>query len=261
MSYTIDHTDIAAYGAVAARRSERIALEGIFSFPRRTGETERNWGTEIEPYAEVHEIEFEGRTLKLNVWLRGSTPAEYNGNLAAFKGACIACRTLSAGYADFAVVLKEEIKVEEYVRYNRARITATFWEQEVFIPALTFPASGGGGYLLDGFSLLRDFDIRVSKRQDNNSVGKRIEVNTTAPYTQTLYRDKTDIILQCYMRGSDYEDLYAKMGQFHALCARPGLRTLQFPDEAQYIGYLRDGFTVRAVHRTRLDFDFKLRVI
>ncbi len=259
--YTLDGTDIRNFGAVAARKGERIALEGVFSFPKRKGTTERNWLTQIEPFVDAEDLEFDGRAMTLSVWLRGDSWVQYNDRLTAFKNACIACRTLATEYASFPVVLKDSVEVEEYIGHNRAFVSATFWQETVQFPALTAQSSGGDGYRIDGFNLLTDFGIRVYKRQDNNDVGKRIETDTTEPYTLTQYRDKGTATFKCYLRGESFADIYAKMTRFHALCASSGLRTLHLPDGAELSGYVKDGFTAKAEHRTKVSFDFKLRLI
>ena len=101
-------------------RSRRIALEGVFSFPKRKGTTERNWLTQIEPFVDAEDLEFDGRAMTLSVWLRGDSWVQYNDRLTAFKNACIACRTLATEYASFPVVLKDSVEVEEYIGHNQA---------------------------------------------------------------------------------------------------------------------------------------------
>jgi hypothetical protein len=258
--YCLDNIPLRSVGAIPCLDKQRIALEGVFDFPKRKGMSEYDWGTETEPFVDIDDLEFDGRSLVLNAWILGNTPEEYTGALEAFRAACVRCRTLSTGYADLAVLLKDEVKVIEYIGHNRARMAATFWQEVVTFPPLTAVATGGPGYLLDGYNLL-DFGIRVSERKDNNNVGKRIEVATTLPYTRTEYRDKATAVLRCYMRGNDFADLYGKMIHFHALCAAPGLRRLRYPDGSELTGYIKDGFAVKAAHRTKLDFDLKLRVI
>lgn len=260
--YTLDGINITEFGAFAAvTKGERIALEGVFSFPKRKGSSERNWYTEIEPFVETGDMEFDGRTLTLRAWIGGDTPVQYAGNLANFKNACIACRTLATDYASFAVILKESVKVDEYIGRNRALVSAAFWEETVQFPELTATPSRGSGYLLDGYNLTTDFGIRVSERQDTNGVGKRLETDTTIPYTLTQYRDKGTATLKCYLRGDGFAELYDKMSRFHALCASAGLRTLRFPDGAEMTGYVKEGFSAKAEHRTKIAFDFKLRLI
>ena len=258
--YRLDDIPLRSIGVIPCLNKERIALEGMFNLPKRKGASEYSGGTKIEPFVDAADLEFEGRSLTLNAWIRGNTPAEYTGALEAFKATCIQCRALSTGYADFAVLLKDEVKVTEYIGYNRARAAVTFWQETVEFPPLAVTATGGPGYTLDGYNLL-DFGIRVSERKDNANVGKRIEVATTLPYTQAEHRDKATAVLRCYMRGEGFADLYGKMTQFHALCAAPGLRVLRYPDGTEVSGYFKDGFTVKAAHRTKLDFDLKLRVI
>ncbi len=254
--YKLNGIDIGTYGAVAASRGDAFALVGAFDFPKRKGETERNWDTGIEPFVEAEDLEFDGRTLTLSVWLLG-----VEADLEGFKQACISARTLTTDCAAFSVVLKEGVKVKEYIGHNVALASATFWQQEVDIPALDVAASGGTGYQLDGYNLRDAFGIRVSERQDNNGVGKRLEVDTTLPYTQTRYRDHGTAILKCYMRGEGFAELYRQMGLFHALCSRPGLRALHFPDGLTLSGYVREGFAAKAEHSTKLSFDFKLRIV
>jgi hypothetical protein len=258
--YRLDDIPLRSIGVIPCLNKERIALEGVFNLPKRKGTSEYSWGTEIEPFVDAEDMEFDGRSLTLNAWIRGNTPEEYAGILNAFKASCIQCRVLSTGYDDFAVLLKDEVKVTEYIGHNRARAAATFWQEAVTFPELSTAATGGPGYLLDGYNLL-DFGIRVSERRDNSNVGKRIEVGTTLPYSRTEYRDKATAVLRCYMRGNDFAGMYWQMTQFHALCAAPGLRVLRYPDGSQVTGYFKDGFTVKAVHHTKLDFDLKMRVV
>lgn len=258
--YSINHIPIRSLGAIPCLNKQRIALEGVFDFPKRKGETEHNWGTGIEPFVEAEDLHFEGRNLILNAWLRGYTQPEYGRVLSDFKSACISCRCLSTGYAEFEALLKGEVKVTEYIGHDRARAVAIFWQESVVFPPLTTVPTGGSGYLIDGYNLLKDFGIRVSERKDGQNIGRRIEPETTLPYRRTEYRDSRTVTLRCYMRGEHFGDLYDRMGQFHALCAAPGLRVLRFPEGHTLSGYVADGFSPKAVHRTMLTFDFKLRV-
>lgn len=259
--YKLDDIDIETYGAKAILQGERTALEGAFSFPKRTGKTEYNWGTHVEPFVEESEILFEGRVMKLTARIRGNDTAHYMAQLDAFKSACITCSTLTTGYDTFQVLLRDEIKVKEYSGRRLAIVTATFWEPEYLVPEVDIQAVASAGYSLDGCGLRETFGIGISGRSDEKSVGKRIEVSTTDTFRQTQYRDKADVTLQCWMKGDGINDLYARMRQFHALCAAPGIRMLQLPDGTIARGYVRDGFTAKVVHSNIVKFDFKLRVI
>lgn len=257
---TIDGVNISTFMAVPVIAGEAIPLTGLFDLPKRKGETERNWGTSIEPYTDAPDIELSGRSLTLSVLISGSTALSYKNNLAAFKQACVDCRVLGTDFGNFNVTANDEIKVKEEYGHNIAIVTVKFWQETVVLPALTLTPSGGSGFLLDGYNLHKDFGIVVAERQSNQNIGKRIDVNTTLPYNRTSYRDTHSMNLKCSVVGS-LSDLYARMMQFHTLCMKPGLRTLTFPDNSTVEIYIKDGLTVKVEHENVLTFDLKMQVV
>lgn len=260
MSYKFNGVDISTYGAVALADGEDVPLKGVFSLPKRAGETEYNWGTEIEAYVAREDIVPDGRKLLLSVALKGGDDADYAGKLAAFRQACVELRSLGTEFGDFDVLAKEEVGVEESP--GRAAVfTIPLWQPRFTLPELVLAGSGGAGVLLDDFDLEKDFAIAVSELKDNHSIGKRIETNTTEPYLQTRYRDHTDITLGCFMKGASWEGLYARIMQFYAFCMSPGLRRLRLPDGLEYRGYFKDGVAVKADAGCVLTFDLKIRII
>lgn len=259
--FYMDGVDISTLGTVAVLGSEAYPLTGLFDLPRRKGETERNWGTEIEAFVDGQDIELDGRTLTLTMLVRGSGHAEYVARLNELKAACLACKVLRCPVASFSVIQRDDISVSEYTGNHMALVTARFYEEAVNIPVLAVTPSGGDGFLLDGFNLMRDLSVGVSEVTGLRNPGKRIEVDTTATYKRTTYRDKAMVTLKCWMTGRDMADLYGKTGQLSALCARPGLRTLTTPDKTVRDLYIKDGFTVGIEHATALTFDLKLRMV
>lgn len=259
--YYIDGVDISSFGAVGVLASEASALTGVFNLPRRKGETEHNWGTEIEAFVDSKDIELYGRTLTLTVLVKGTTYAEYLERLNSFKTACIQCKVLGTVFGNFNVIQKDDITITEYPNDNIALVTLKFYEDVVVLPLLGVTSSGGSGFLIDNYNLRKDFGIGVSEIKDTRNPGKRIDVNTTATYKQTKYRDKSTITLKCWMIGSSLVDLYNKMGQFSTLCMKPGLRALTMPDGSTLDLYIKDGITVKIEHETALAFDLKLRVV
>lgn len=259
--YKLDNIDIASFGAVAISDGEATALKGEFDLPKRKGDTERNWGTEIEPYAEKEDIILDGRSLTLYVAIKGNTLSDYLSKLEAFKKACIACRTISSDLGQYNVVLKDDVVVTEEYGFDLATVSVKFWQESAVIPALSLSGSGEDGFLLDNYNLHKDFGIIVSERKSNQNTGKRIEVNTTLPYTRTNYRDRTTAVLNCAMLGRDLSDLYSKMGQLQALCVKPGLRSLSCPDKVKQSLYFREGITVKVEHESVLTFDLKMRIV
>lgn len=259
--YYIDGVDISSFGAVGVLASEASALTGMFNLPRRKGETEYNWGTGIEAFVDNEDIELEGRTLTLTVLVKGTTYTEYSERLNRFKTACIQCKVFGTVFGNFNVIQKDDITITEYPGHNMALVTLKFYEDVVILPLLNVIPSGRAGFLIDGYNLRKDFGIGVSEVKDTRNSGKRIDINTTAPYKQTKYRDKSTVTLKCWMIGGSLIDLYNKMVQFFALCMKPGLRTLTMPDGSTLDLYIKDGVTVKIEHETALSFDLKLRVI
>lgn len=260
MSYKLDNIDITAFGAFPFPSEGSIALGGVFNLPKRKGETERNWGTETEPYLNAEDIQFDGRNLTLSVALKGSTPVEYQNQLDAFKDACIKCKVLGTDFGDFNVVQTEDITVTEDAGYF-ASVRVPFWQEETVLPQLTVLPSGGNGFLLDNYDLQRDFGMVVSDFKNSRDIGKRIGVNTTLPYKQTVYRDEPTVSMACAMMGTDLTELYARMMQFHSLCARPGGRKLVTSDKRTFDLYSKDGIDVRVEHETAITFELKMKII
>lgn len=261
MSYRLDNIDIASLGAVGVSSGEATALKGEFDLPKRKGETERSWGTEIEAYVEKEDIALEGRNLTLSVMIKGNTLSDFHRKIDAFKQSCIACHKISTDLGVYDVIQKDDIIITEEYGFNLATVSAKFWQETVEIPALSFIGSGGDGFLLDNYNLYKDFGIVVSERKSNQNTGKRIEVSTTQPYTQTKYRDRTTATLSCAMIGRDLSDLYLKICQLHALCIKPGLRSLFCPDNTRLSLYFKEGITVKVEHESVLTFDLKMRIV
>lgn len=259
MSYKINGTDIAAYGAVAGGTEDLVInLSELFSFPKRKGETERNWGTSVEPFVGAQDLAFEGRTMTLNLFLMGSTRKQYAERLAALRQACVECVSLSTDFGDFDVIVRDAVSVQEFFNGNAATVKIPFWQETVVFAPLTLQPSGGTGYRMDGYNLSADFGIAVSERKEGQLVGKRIDAGTSLPYMQTLYREPGTVTLACYMSAPNLQALYGRMMQFHALCAAPGLRQLRFPDDTVRTVYVKEGFSATVLSDRYVKFDLKM---
>lgn len=260
MSYKFDGVDVAAWGVTPFTDEAGVALEGVFNLPKRTGETEHNWGTEIEAYVKAEDLVTDGRKLTLKVLLKGRNEADYTGKLENFKQACVELRRLSCEFGEFDVLVKDEVIVEELPECA-AVVSVPMWEQTVVIPELVITGSGKNGVSLDEFCLEKDFGVVVQDWKGGKSVGKRIEVQTTEPYLRTEFRDRGEVTLSCWMKGRDWLEAYAWVKQLQAVCMRPGLRELSFPDGTVCRGYVKDGMTVKPGFGCVLSFDLKIRMI
>lgn len=261
MTYKLDGVNLETFGAHPYANQGYIALTGVFDTPKRIGTTEHNWGTSVEAFTDVEDIELDGRTLTLEVCIKGISADDYRTKLDAYKSACVSCRKLWTEFGEFDVVMKDSISVEEHADNFMAIVTSKFWQQKVILPKLTILPSGGTGNLLDGYNLEKDFGVYISSGKDCKSVAKRIEVSTTTPYTQTQYREARNISFECAMVGSNLQELYSKISQFQALCMGSGLRKMKFPENEIYDLYFKDGMAVKAQSETLLTFDLKCRVV
>lgn len=260
MSYKFDGVYVAAWGVTPFTDEAGVALEGVFDLPKRTGETEHNWGTEIEAYVEAEDIVIDGRKLTLKVLLKGADEADYAGKLADFRRACVELRRLSCEFGELDVLVKDEVSVEE-LPGCAAVVSVPMWEELVMIPGLVVNGSGRKGISLDEFCLEQDFGVIVQGWKGSQDVGKRIEVQTTEPYLRTEFRDRGEVTLSGWMKGENWQEVYARMRQLQALCMRPGLRELAFPDGTVCRGYVKDGMTVKPGFGCVLSFDLKVRMI
>ena len=262
MNYKIDNVSLSEFGVYPTNASgEKIALSGLFDLPKRKGTTEYDWGTSIEPFVDASDIELDGRSLTLNVAIKGSSLADLHSKLVAFKEACIACKKLWTEVGEFDVIQKDEIAVTEYPFNCVAVIKAPFWEYS-YVPAnITIPASGNGEYMLDSYNLAKDFGLHITSFRDVNSTAKRVEGNTTLLYKETSHRSYYDFSQQCNMVGNDIYDLYNKMHQLNSLLITPGLHTLKLPGNTARSVYFKDGTTVTYLSSRVLRFDLKCRVI
>lgn len=263
MTYKLDGIDISIWGAVpyVDNAQECIAISGLFDLPKRKGTIEYNWGTSVEPFVDEDDIDLDGRTLTLKVCIKGSSSSDYLKKLNDYKLACISCRNLWTEFGEFGVVMKDVLDVEEYYEYCMAIVTTKFWQQDFILSKLLILPSGGSDSLLDGYSMTRDFGIYIASRKDDKSISKRIEVSTTSPYTQTLYREPRDITFTCTMIGDNLQNLYSKITQFQALCMGPGLRILKLSETESFDLYFKDGMVVKTTLETLLKFDLKCRVV
>lgn len=261
MIYKIDNINISTFGAVPTNVSgEKIALSGLFDLPKRKGTTEYDWGTSIEAFTDEDDIILDGRTLTLNVAIKGSSISDLHTKVDTFKAACIHCTKLYSELSgEINVIQKDDISVTEYAGII-AIVKVPFW-QEVYVPAaISIVPSTTGNYMLDTYNLIKDFGIYITSLSEVNDTAKRIDIDTTLPYMCTSYRSAYDLIFKCKMSGQTLQDLYSKMSQFNALCIKSGLRTLKLPNNELKV-YFKDGISVKVESGKNLSFDLKCRVI
>lgn len=254
MIYKFDKVDIASYCVLPMRGDGGVAISGMFDFPKRKGEIERNWGNQVEPYLNPEDLEYDGRTIGLKLVMEDAE------NLGRFRAACLACRELGTELGNFDVVLASEVNVER-VGDKLLKMELKFNENRVAFEDLTLAGSarsGGTGVRVDDFNLARDFGITVAEVKGDLKIPKRIDVNTTAPYMNTRYRENPSVSLECVMRDRDLKAIGARMRQFHALWRQPGTRELHLADGHTRNVFVKNGFSVSVVNDGIVKFTLNL---
>lgn len=252
MIYKLDNINIASFGAIPVLGGERLALEGLFSLPKRKGATEYNWGTSIEPFVAAEDIELEGRELILNLAIQKAS-----NQVTALKQALTACQVLAVDFDVYNVVCKHAIKLVEKGEY--LFIEARYWQNDYELKPITILPSFTGSYRLGAFDLLKDFGIIVSELNDTKNVAGRIEVSTTELYTQTQYREQRELSLDAFAKGDSISELYSKLTQFSALLCAPGFISLTSP-AGRFVVWQRSGFKAQYVAEHVVKFSLKLVV-
>lgn len=259
MIYKLDDTPLSNYNALPLIDGGCIALGGAFDLPTRKGETSYNWGTSIEPYLDVADIEIEGRELTFDCVVQSIDKPSLVENINHLTTAFIACQKFSTTYAEFDVVCRDAIRVE-MLNDVVATMHVKLWQPHFVLPELTIQQQSGVGLCqqsIDGYDLFEVFGIVVEKIEGEKNMANRIEVATTSAYTQTQYREQKEIVLHCSMRSTaGLVFLYRRMLQFQALCYQSGLRTLQL-NEFQTEVYFKNGFRSSLISSSLLKFILK----
>lgn len=251
MIYKFDDIDIRTYGVQPLRGNGGYAVSGIFDFPKRKGEIERNWGDGIEPYLEEADLDFGERTIGLKLVMEDAADWE------KFRTAVVACRKFGTEIGDFDVLLADEVNTE-LLGDKMAKIDMKFRQDQVEFEALTLTGTGGTGIRVDDFHLARDFGVIVKSIKGDRNIPKRIEVSTTDTYKNTRYREQSSISLECMLGASDLKEAAGKMRQFHALWRQPGTRVLHLTDGRTRSVFVKDGFSVTIEGDGVLKFNLKL---
>lgn len=264
MIYTINGTDLSTLGVLPIQSGNLIAVPGIFDFPGRKGATERSWGIEIEAFVSAADLEWESRGITFNALIEAASRAQLLTRIHALSTLLKQDRlTFVTPYRTVNVVADGEMTVD-ILDTVTAKVSAALTEQTVSFASLTEDASGGAGYLLDGYNLENDFGIVVKSSSGLYSTSERIEVNTTANYTRTGYRKPKDITLQCVMVQASLSVFGAALNQFQALLASPGMKVLSDLNGVAHNVYAKDGFQVyfnQVIGGVVASFALKLRAL
>jgi len=258
--YKINNIDLATFGITPIQISgQSLATSGVFDFPNRKGTTEHNWGTETELFVAAADLVFDGRDIAFRGLMRATTRTLLLTNL---NGLITLCQSGSLSFETrvgiFQVYMSAEMQVSE-LSDTIITIEIKFRQPVVLFPVAPGIVTAGTGYKIAGYNFKSDFGITVNSLSERLSVPARIEVNTTAFYMNSTYRQPKDISINCTMLGSNISDLTNKMGRLHGLLVLPGLKVLAFPDGATANVYLKSGFNVSGITEYNCHFTLVFR--
>jgi len=267
--YSINNTPISNYGAIASpAQKQTLALKGVFDFPKRDGDTEYNWGNEIEPFLNTQDIKFKPKTCSLRVYIQGANKYEYEANLSAFKNAALNMISIQSSYWLDLNVIKTtgEISVQEFINKNAAVCEVIFETRNGVLNGSLGTPGGGAGFKLNNYNFQKDLNLIVQKREGDKSIPSIYTDQVTDEYEiPVTVRKEKDISISVTMISDHLANFLLQMGKLHQLLASEGLKTITFPDGSTANVYCKDGFTINEVHTGKgivyASFYLKLREV
>ena len=264
--YTFNGINPVSIGAIPAPvDAGELALKGMFDFPKRTGETEYDWGDEYEALVDADDIELADREVSFRVFIQGSNASDLASKIEAFKNLCLNSTTLEVNYGLLLEIrLNKGVSITENIKHHSAVGLAKFTVTNGILPGFLPSSSGGNGFRFDNYNFVADFGMYVQRRKDNKSISSIIDLRTTEKYTNDITnRQPRDIQINCVMQANSLSDITIRMGRLHQLLAQEGLRTLTFPDGSTHQVYCKDGLKVTKIHSfggiATVQFYLKLR--
>lgn len=243
------------YGFVVSK------IEGVLDMPSRLGEVLYDWGDYFEPLIHESDLFWEERTISLTVFFDGKrfgmSLTESLDKLKALSEEVL----LSTAYGNFKVRLRSVQKSKGYTEeYALLRLVCSE-HQPQFVAGLGEPL-GGGGILIDNYSLQGDFGIVVSevKFYDNIPELKNSEVTVfNSPKLLSENRSIREIELRCSLPYDNEVKLAEATEKLRKILSMPNYRILSYKNQ-RYSCFLTEGFQVKFHGKGLVKFNLKMNV-
>lgn len=218
------------------------SISGILDMPKRKGLISRDWGTSIEPFLDANDIEFEGRNIELQCI--GEIPdILFSGQIE-----------LSTPWGSSICYCQDEIK------YKERQLIIPLYEPSWIQPAISVTASGGTGFIIDGFNLYKDFGMIISEITDYKNIANRINVETTDYYKKVWFRSESVINISGVFEANS-RSILQNISSFFALISSSGVKTLSVPGMESIHVYSSDGCKITNIRDNYASFSITLRQI
>lgn len=256
MSYTINNTPLAHWGVQAGTVGTPLtgyALSGVWSLPKRRGQTHCVWPTEgVEPYVASGDIVLDGRDLTWSLACKASTRGELAAKIEAFLAEVPDHFTLA-----HPILGTYHVGLQEAVPTVRGRVWAQLTlklREPQPVLGTVLPQTDGGAYGIDGRSWAR-LGLVVSKSDGVHDLPawKPLAV-TLDPQRDTWakgYRTARTLTIAATIKGDTYADFAAKVAGLQALLSAPGVRSVALSDGTVCEAFCVDGFEVDPVYNFR----------
>lgn len=249
--YLINSIPISRWGmraGVIGSRSDGYALSGVWSLPKRLGDTHYDWQDEVEPYVAAEDINLDGRDLSLSLACTASSAESRHTRIDKFCAELPDSFTLKHPTLGSFVVGVQKVDVKHHLK-QWGTLTLNLREPRPVIGGV-LPMKDNGDFGIDGYSWKQlGLVVESMDGYHGRSDWQPLPVTTDprSDHWVAGYRSPATVTLQGTIVGATYVDFMAKVRALQSLLSAPGTRTIRCFDGATIIAFCVDGFDVSQV--------------
>jgi len=243
--YKINGVDLSIFGFIPIKADgSDLAITGCFDLPKRKGDVEYFWGSEVESFLESEDIEIAENTFAISGLFKGESAVNSAKDLIRLVTENKE-NGIDAGFLILVAAQHERIVCE---KLKDSVLVKIGFVREYGLPDLVIEGTGGDGFVIDTYNLLADFGIKVLKVEEHIGVGEAFKVDTTATYFDSRYRKSKSAKCTALITANNLTNLYDCLQQFYALLYSPGIRSF-IGSSGSFSFYCKDGVQVSNVRK------------